>query len=451
MDIKKNRLFIPLLLFTLMYTLFIPDTGFPLITLSLPKYEILLDSTITVPITLESNDPEGICVWDLAFHYDPNILQPECDPNIPGKVIVYRDLCLTKDYKYVLAFEHALSPGTINVCGIAELDNDDPIPTKGTGILFKMKLISKRVYPRSTIRSSLWLTFKDIEANDLRDAICEQGEIKILPSITSAITINPSSGAFDRDTLCTIIGQGLQQGSISVIGPHRISDAVYSNGTITALVPANSLPPGLSFDVIITNPDGNFAVITDGFGTDHHFEAGLNLFGYPTIPPEGCDGSQELISHLAQTAGDAVCCLMTRDPNTLWWNKTWWENNEVKGADFPLNTLQAILVYINENGLSRSFPGYLHDKGIQTQIEDLAKQIKPGLNLVSLCPPLDEPIDSHGLTKRLSEKIGDHVSLCRMQPAKAQWRSIVHLFGRPSGLQFRILNTEGYLLYSPQP
>jgi len=452
MDMKNKRLSISIVLFILVYTLFTPNTGFPLITFSLPKYEILLGSTITVPIELKSNDPDGICTWDFTFHYDPNILQPEYDPNKPeGTVMVYRNNQLTKDYSYVWAFEYAPSPGIINVIGIADV-SDDPITTKGTGNLLSLKFTAKKeVYPRSTTRSSLLMTFLDVQANDLQGAVCEPGEIKILPSITSAITINPSSGAFDRDITCTITGQGLEQGAVPVIGALRISDAVYSNEAVTALVPAYTFPPGLSYDVIITNPDGDFAVVTNGFGIDHRFKPGLNLFGYPTTPPEECDGSHELMSHLSQTAGDTVCCLMTRDPNTLLWNKTWWENNEVKGVDFPLHPFQATLVYIRENGLSRAFPGYWDHKNAQTQIEDLTKCIKPGLNLVSLFLPPNEPIDSHDLIKGLSKKIGNNVILSRFQPETAQWQSVVHLFGRPSGPHFRILNTEGYILYSPQP
>ncbi|MGA1843451.1 MAG: hypothetical protein ACMUIS_02685 [bacterium] len=445
---KNRHLSVPLVLLILMCALFTASTASALIILSIPDAEITLDSPQDVVIELQSNDPEGIEAWGFAFHYDPNILQPEFYPNNPGLVVVNKDddNYFTKDYYYIYAYEHESLPGKITVGGCVKYDNNgDPIPTTGTGKLLGLSFILKRIYPRATIHSSLWI---DKKVNDLQNAVCEPGEITSLPSITSAITITPSSGPFDHDVECTIAGQGFKQGAVPVIGSLRISDATYSNGVITALVPAYVFLPGLSFDVIITNPDGDFAFIANGIGTDRRFESGLNLFGYPTAPPEGCDGSHELMSHLSQTADDAVCCLMTRDPNTLRWDKTWWENNEAKGTDFALIPFQATLVYVQKNGLSRTFPGQWDHKNAQTQIEDLAKCISPGLNFISLYLPPDEQIDSHELMKVLSEKTGKNIILRRMRPETGQWRSFVHFFGRPSSSHFPILNTEGYVVYS---
>ncbi|MGA1795771.1 MAG: hypothetical protein ACMUIL_07915 [bacterium] len=444
---KNKRISISLMLFILVCPLFTAGTASPLITLSIPDAEITLDSPRDVVIELKSNDPGGIEAWGFAFHYDPNILQPEFNPNNPGLVVVNKDdeNYLTEDYYYVYAYEHESTPGKITVgCCVKYDSNGDPIATTGTGKLLGLSFIAKRIYPRSTIHSSFRI---DKKVNDLQNALCEPGEIKILPSITSAITIT-SSGSFDHDIVCTITGQGLKQGAVPVIGSLCFANADYSNGVVTALVPAYTFPPGLLFDVIITNPDGDFALINGGFGIDHRFESGLNLFGYPTTPPGGCDGSHELMSHLSQTAGDAVRCLMTRDPNTLRWDKTWWENNEVKGTDFPLLPFQSTLVYVQENGVSRAFPGEWDHKNAQTQIEDLGKCIKPGLNFISLYLPQDEQIDSHGLLEALSEKTGKNVILSRMLPETGQRRSVVHFFGRPSSSHFPILNTEGYLLYS---
>jgi hypothetical protein len=220
---------------------------------------------------------------------------------------------------------------------------------------------------------------------------------------------------------------------------------------MTFTMQENSLASGLYFDVTVTNPNGNFAISSQGFRTSHQFEKGLNLIAYPTIPPENCNDSYKLITYLYQKAGNKIRALKAIDLNTAAWVQTTWGGSQPQGKNFEINHAQGNLLYVDGNGFSEAFSGEWEDCSLQAQIIDLGGSIKPGINLISIHPPLEEQIQSDQLIENVSSKTRRVESLNRIQPKTARWEAILPFFGTLCGSRFPIRNAEGYLLYSRNP
>ena len=439
---KRKSLAITIFICLLFHNIFFHKTAYPIIKFSLPEYTIHLDDSGWIPVNLISNESVGIYAWDFSIIYDPDILTYlGWDEQ--------RDYALTKN---LWMEAHESTPGRINVSGFAWYHSKE-YPIKNTGLFMKIRLSSKRCYPMQKTRSTLDMSFINVPANDLQNAICDPGEIVIQPLSNSNIhilSVEPSEGICWQAENIAIYGTGFQQDTIPVIGPFQIDDISIDlqNGLITVPIPdAIGLAHGLIFDILVTNPNGDFDVINDGYMMACQFEQGLNLFGYPTIPPEEYSHSHELLSYLGQNDGDKIHRLMAIDPNTLKWHETRWQNDQPVGADFQLDSLRGNILYVVGMDFSRAFRGKWNNPDLNSQINILTQQIKPGTNLITLHPPLNEIINSHQVARDLSQKIGKEISLNSIQSKTSKWQTTLTFFGRIMGDEFEIRNADGYILY----
>ena len=138
---------------------------------------------------------------------------------------------------------------------------------------------------------------------------------------------------------------------------------------------------------------------------------------------------------------------MAIDPNTLKWHQTRWQNDQPLGADFQIDSLRGNILYVVGMDFSKAFRGKWNNPDLNSQINILTHQIKPGTNLITLHPPFNEIINSHQIARDLSQKIGKEISLNRIQSKASKWQTTLPFFGRIMGDRFEIQNTDGYILY----
>lgn len=288
---------------------FLPTIGNALIQFSIPHLEIPLEGTIIAPVELVSNEPEGFYSWEITIAYDPSIL---------SFVEMLKDKQLTQNYTWLFAYADD-PPGKIKVLGTVGYDKTTgkDIPTVGTGILFSLKFGTKRAYPRWSVSSDIIMSFKDSPGNSLRFAICDHGSIKIKPNLGISY-VQPSNGLCCEDVPLSIYGVGFTAGAIPVIGSVQGSNTIVDSNLITTLIPVNSLSPGSCFDVIVTNPNGDFGVIEDGYEIYAcEIECNGDINGSGGITPRDvlCAFEKYLNKSPASCdmEPDAICCDVNKD------------------------------------------------------------------------------------------------------------------------------------------
>lgn len=436
---NRNLSLIKLILFFVLFNisaLLIYEIGHAVIELSIPHSKVSLDGSCFIPIDVIANDPEGFLSWSMIIEYDAN-------------VVTY----LTLDQNTLLGKKHTLltlnevSPGKINIGGLVQYSTitGEDIPIQGTGTLLKLKFTTKRQYPMWRVKSDIIMKFKNSPNNYLRHAVTLNGSLEIEPNLQIS-HVEPSKGLFCEDQVISIYGQGFDEGAIPIIGSIQVPDIIFLSNQIKALVPANKLPDGLFFDIIVTNPNGDFGIFHDGYRLEHKFETGLNLFGYPTIPPEEYDSLSELLAYLDETK-ENIKCLKAFDPNSSSWHNAYWNKGNPSGTDLKINILQSSIMYVQGSDFLKAFPGNNYDSLLEDQISDLSIKTLPGLNLIAIYPPPDETILSDMIVQKISQKSAQAVTISRIVTKTSRWETNFSFFGHINGPKFPIRNVEGYILF----
>jgi hypothetical protein len=215
----------------------------------------------------------------------------------------------------------------------------------------------------------------------------------------------------------------------------NLTGVIYNNSnTITATVPAGFNPD--TYSIYITNPDGGQAVLNKAFtikGIEIYLFSGLNIFGHPVEVIQGYT-SYDLIEALGKD--DEVDNIQRYDPNTKSNETTAYDPNGLPcGKEFNIICGEGYLVNM-KTAKPVSFAGTIVNPGISCN---------KGFNIISI-PNIPAGYTSYNLLSYLG--FSDEItSITRFNSKMGIYETTSYYYGKPSGIEFNIINGEAYLIY----
>lgn len=162
------------------------------------------------------------------------------------------------------------------------------------------------------------------------------------------------------------------------------------------------------------------------------FKSGLNLFGYPGLPVEKYDHTNEFCSQL----GSAMNNFRGKDPDTGQWYVITTSNLQSNPEQIRIG--QGYIIYMKNQAGPIFFPPF---KTMPPKFYNL----DPGKNLIAYPASLHYNIKkSSDLLKKLGTQ-DEVASVHSFDNASGKWKSTVWLWGKPSASAFLISQGEGYL------
>jgi hypothetical protein len=181
----------------------------------------------------------------------------------------------------------------------------------------------------------------------------------------------------------------------------------------------------------VSNID-EFSRGSDPISPDMSLTKGLNIVGYPVQVPTGYT-SFDLLNDLGTEA--EVSKIQWYNPSTGLYETTSYNSGVAFGSEFDILNGQGYLVYLNTDK-AVSFAGTLNNSPVS---------LSQGLNIVSIgCIPSD--YSSYDLIGDIGTG-SEAASIQRLNPSTGGFETTTWYDGIPSGVQFKINNSEAYLVH----
>jgi hypothetical protein len=184
---------------------------------------------------------------------------------------------------------------------------------------------------------------------------------------------------------------------------------------------------------ILIYPGENLINIDIGLSSyKYTFRKGLNLFGYPGLPVEDYDHTDEFCSEL----GSAMNNFRGKDPDTGQWYVVTSEN--LQNNPKQLHTGQGFFIYMENQVGPIFFPPF-------KTMPPKFYQLKPGKNLIAYPSSLHNNIrKSSDLLKKLGT-LNEVANVQSFDNTSGKWKSTIWLWGKPGASDFPIVQGEGYI------
>jgi hypothetical protein len=184
---------------------------------------------------------------------------------------------------------------------------------------------------------------------------------------------------------------------------------------------------------IFIYPGENLSGIDIGLSSyKYTFGAGLNLFGYPGLPVEKYDHTNEFCLRL----GSAMKNFRGKDPDSGAWYVVTTSNLNINPKQ--IHRGQGYIIYMNNKAGPIFFPPF-------KTIPPESYHLKPGKNFISYPSSLHSPI------KRSSELLAafgtqeEVASIKSFDNTSGKWSSTVWLWNKPGAADFPIVQGAGYV------